>query len=137
MALTYFPVTAILKAAVSDTSGDVDGNPDIQFISCFVYFHPSETQVYNTTDTTIYRLETIRARTLPDDGVLKNIDGTQVSLVANTSNLKRTDGQPLTLTYKVTFDHVVYAEGDQQIDSFSFLAPTTSTTVDLTTVTRL
>jgi hypothetical protein len=132
MALTYFPVTAILKAIVSDTSADPDGTPNTQFISCFVNFTPSVNQVYSTTDHTMYKLAPIRARTNPDDGVLKNIDGTPVSLVANTTELDIDE-----LTYKVTFSNVVYGEAEQTIQPFSFVAPTTNTTVDLTTVARL
>lgn len=132
MALTYFPVTAVLKAVVSDTSADVDGAPNIQFISCFVHFTPSVDQVRSSTDHVIYQLATITARTNPSDGVLKNIDGTAVSLVANTTELDLDE-----LIYTVSFSNVVYGEADQEIPSFAFLAPTTSTTVDLATVERL
>jgi hypothetical protein len=132
MALTYFPVTAILKAVVSDTSGDVDGTPDIQYISCFVHFTPSVNQVYSTTDHTMYKLATIRARTNPSDGVLKNIDGTPVSLVANTTELDIDE-----LTYKVSFTNVVYGEAEQTIQPFSFVAPIGNTAIDLTTVDRI
>lgn len=133
MSLTYFPVTGVFKAVVSDTSHDTGGDPDIQNISSFVYFKPSAAEVHSTADDTTYRLVTIRARTNPSDGALKNIDGTTVTLVANTSDLEIDD-----LSYQVTFDNVVYAEKSNQIiDAFSFLAPTTNTPVDLTTVERL
>ena len=138
MTLTYFPVTAILKAAVSDTSTDPDGDPDIQFVSSFVYFAPSEAQVYDPTDATIYRLTTIKARTNPSDGALKNIDGSTVHLVANTPTLEDLQGNIIeTLTYEVTFDHTVYGEANQEIQPFRFLAPVDATPVDLASVERL
>lgn len=130
MALTYFPVTATLRAVVSDSS-DAGGDPDLQNISSFCYFKPSVKQVYDTDTNTIYRLQTIRARTNIDDGQLKNIDGTTVSLVANTSNLHIDE-----LTYTVSFDHTVYDEGHNEILPFTFTAPTDTTPIDLATVER-
>ena len=85
---------------VSDAS-DVGGEPDIENISSFVYFTPSVDQIFHTTDQIIYRLPAIRARTNPDLGQVLNIDGTQLSLVANTPDLDID-----TFTYLVTFDHV-------------------------------
>ena len=40
MALTYFPVTATLKAVNTDSSADIDGNPDTQYISSHSHLHP-------------------------------------------------------------------------------------------------
>jgi hypothetical protein len=131
MALTYFPVTGIFKAVVSDAS-DAAGDPDVEGISSFVYFSPSTDQVYSSTDLTIYRLPTIRCRTNSIDGVLKNIDDTAPSLVANTPELGLEE-----LVYTVSFDHVVYDEREQIIKPFKFVAPTDSTPVDLATVDRV
>jgi hypothetical protein len=130
VSLTYFPVTGIFKAVVSD-AGDAAGDPDVEGISSFVYFTPSVDQVYSTTDLTIYRLPRIRCRTNSIDGVLKNIDDTQPGLVANVGfDLEH-------LYYTVSFDHVVYDEREQIIKPFKFEAPTDSTPVDLATVERL
>lgn len=129
MSLTYFPVTGRLVAIRSDTSADPDGTPDPFNISSFVYFTPSVNQVYDGEDLTVYRLETIRARTNTDLGEVVNIDETPVSLVANTDNLGIEE-----LYYTVSFDHV---EGVEEISSFRFLAPTDDTPVDLATVERV
>lgn len=132
MALTYFPVTAVLKAVNTDSSADVDGNPDIQFISSTVTFTPSVAQVHSTSDDTIYRLEPIQGRTNPDDGALKTIDGHTLTLVANSAALDLDE-----LIYHVTFANVVYDKADREIQPFSFVAPTGATAVDLATVERL
>src|SRR5262245_55630451 len=132
MPLTYFPVTGTIKAVVSDTSADVDGTPDIQNVSSFVYFKPSHTQLYSNTDHVMYRIDVIRARTTPDDGQLKNSDGKQVSHPANTPELDVDEH-----TYTVSFSNVVYAEAPQQIKAFKFVAPTDNTPIDLATVARL
>lgn len=137
MSLTYFEVTGTFKAVISDTSDDVDGDPDTDNISSFVYFTPSVNQVWSTTDDTIYRLQPIRARTNVADGILKNIDGTTVNLVANTAELENSDGTALDLTYAVTFDHVVYDEADREIAGFTFQAPTDDTAINLATVERI
>ena len=94
--------------------------------------------LFRSTDATIYRLATIKARTNPADGALKNIDGTTVHLVANTPTLEDLHGNIIeTLIYKVTFSNVVYGEANQEIQPFSFAAPTNTTPIDLATVNRL
>ena len=125
---TFFPVTAILQALVSDSSADVDGNPDAQFISATVTFTPSVSQV--NAEGKVLRLAPIKARTDNVDGVLKTIDGHSVTLVANTFGITG-------MHYTVSFTNVVYDKGNRDIPSFSFLAPTTSTAVDLATVQKL
>jgi hypothetical protein len=132
MSLTYFPVTGVFKAVNTDSSLDVDGNPDIQFISSTVTFTPSVDQVHSTLDDTIYRLEPIQGRTNPDDGALKTIDGHTLTLVANTTALDLDE-----LIYTVTFTNVVYDKGDRDIAGFRFAAPTAATAVDLATVERI
>ena len=132
MSLTYFPVTGTLRAVVTDTSTDTGGDPNIQNISSFTYFTPSVPQVFDSDDKVIWRLQTIKARTNPDLGQILNIDGTPVTLVANTPNLDVD-----TLTYHVHFDHVVYDEGDRVITPFDFTAPTDDTPIDLATVDRI
>jgi hypothetical protein len=132
MALTYFPVTAVLKAINTDTSADVDGTPDTQYISSTVTFTPNVDQVHSTTDTTIYRLQPIVGRTNIPDGALKTIDGHTLTLVANTAVLDIDE-----LIYTVEFTNVVYDKADREIRPFRFLAPTTATAVDLATVERL
>ena len=131
MPLTLFPVTGTLKAVVSDAS-DVGGEPDIENISSFVYFTPSVDQLFHTVDQVIYRLPQIRARTNPDLGQVLNIDGTQLSLVANTPDMEID-----TFTYLVTFDHVRFNERAGTIHPFRFAAPPDATPVDLSTVPRL
>jgi hypothetical protein len=132
MSLTYFPVTAVLKAVNTDSSLDADGNPDTQFISSTITFTPSVDQVFSTLDDTVYRLEPITGRTNPDDGALKTIDGHTVSLVANSTALDLDE-----LIYSVAFTNVVYDKGDRDIEGFRFLAPTAATAVDLATVERI
>lgn len=132
MSLTYFTVTGRLQAVTSDTSGDIDGTPDTENITSFVIFTPNINQVYDTDDETIYRLQPIRARTNLDLGEVLNIDGTPVSLVANTTNL-----DVETLTYTVTFTNVNYDEADRTITPFTFTAPTDTTPIDLATVERI
>jgi hypothetical protein len=131
MPLTLFPVTGTLKAVVSDAS-DIGGEPDIENISSFVYFTPSVDQIFHTVDEVIYRLVQVRARTNPDLGQVLNIDGTQLSLVANTEDLDIAE-----FTYLVTFDHVRFNERPGTIRPFRFAAPTDATPVDLSTVPRL
>ncbi|CKH13374.1 hypothetical protein PXH78_33110 [Mycolicibacterium smegmatis] len=133
MALTYFAVTGTLHALISDSSTDDDGNPDVQYISCFVDFAPSVRQVHSSTDNIVYRLQTIRGRTSVDDGELKTIDGNTLTLVANSAALDLE-----ALYYTVTFSNVVYdGKRDQVIEGFRFLAPTDDTAIDLSTVERL
>lgn len=133
MALTHFPVTGKLEARISDSSADPDGDPDVQPISCFVTFTPSIRQVFSQEHGIIYRLQPIRGRTSIDDGELKTIDGNTLTLIANSPAL----GLP-ELRYKVDFSNVVYdGQRNQTIDSFSFVAPTDDTPVDLATVTRI
>jgi hypothetical protein len=131
MPLTMFPVVGKFQAVVSDAT-DLEGEPDIENISSFVYFSPSVEQVFSATDHVIYRLRPFRARTNPDLGQVLNIDGTQVSLPANTPDL-----QLANLTYLVTFDHVVVDEREGKIDAFRFAAPPDATLVDLSTVERI
>jgi hypothetical protein len=132
MSLTYFPVTAVLKAVNTDSSADVDGNPDTQFITSTITFTPSVAQVHSTTDDTIYRLQPVVGRTNPDDGALKTIDGHTLTLVANTAALDLDE-----LIYSVVFTNVVYDKANRQINPFRFLAPTAATAIDLATVERL
>jgi len=132
--LAFFSVTGVLKAIRTD-SNDAGGDPDTQFISSTVWFTPSVNQVHSAVDTTVYRLQPIRARTDVADGVLRTIDGSTVKLVANNAAL----GLP-ELFYDCVFTDVVYdtkVTPEPKIDGFRFLAPTTATTIDLATVTRL
>lgn len=132
MALVYFPVTAVLKAIRTD-SVDAGGDPDTQFISSTVWFTPSVRQVHSVADTTIYRLQPLRARTDVGDGVLHTIDGSTVKLVANSAALDLDE-----LIYTVTFTDVVYdAQPEPLIDGFRFVAPSDTTAIDLSTVARL
>lgn len=131
MPLTLFPVTGTLKAVVSDAS-DVGGEPDVENISCFCYFTPSVDQVFSATDQCIYRLPPVRCRSNPDLGQIVNIDGTPVSLIANTPDLEIEEW-----TYLVTFDHVKFNARPGTIRPFRFAAPPDATPVDLSTVERL
>jgi hypothetical protein len=132
MPLTLFPVTGTLKAVISDAT-DAAGAPDVENISSFCYFTPSESQIFHQTDLVIYQLKVIRARSNSSDGVIVNIDGTPVSLVANTPDL----GLAAPLTYLVSFDHVVIDQRADVITAFRFAAPPDATPVDLSTVERL
>jgi hypothetical protein len=131
MALAYFPVTGTLKAVNTDSSADVDGNPDTQYISSTVTFTPHPKEAHGT-DGTTYRLQPIQGRTNPDDGTLKTIDGHTLTLLANNATLNLDE-----LTYRVDFTNVVYDKDDQQIEPFTFLAPTDTTPIDITTVDRI
>lgn len=133
MALSYFDVVGKLQAVISD-SGDAGGDPDVQNISSTVTFYPSVEQVHSAADGVVYRLQPVKGRTNPGDGQLKTVDGSTVSLPANTSAL----GLP-ELRYRVVFTNVVYdKQPEPVIESFEFVAPTDpDTTVDLATVERL
>lgn len=131
MSLTYFPVSLTLRAVVSDSSKDVDGDPDFQNISSTVTFVPSVAQVFSAVDTTIYELRPIVART-GTDGVLRTIDDHTVSLVANSSALGLE-----ALYYDVAFTNAVFDRETRNIDGFRFQAPTSATPVDLATVERV
>jgi hypothetical protein len=129
--LTHFTVTGKIQAVISD-SADAGGDPDLQNVSCTVWFRPSVRQVHSSVDGVVYRLADIRARTNIDDGQLKTIDGSAVSLPANTAVL----GLP-ELRYRVDFEDIVYnREAEPLIESFEFIAPTSATTVDFSTVQR-
>lgn len=134
MALTYFTVTGSFKAVISDGSDSANHDPEVQNISGLVLFTPSISEVVSTADGVTYRLQPVRGR-IEEDGVLKTIDSTVgVGLVANTAAL----GPLEALTYKVEFSHVVYDKGKERlIEPFRFAAPTTATTIDLATVSRL
>lgn len=135
MALTYFSVTATIKAIRTDSAIDVGGDPETQFVSSTVTFSPSVSQVYSATEDAIIRLQPIRGRTDVSDGVLHTVDGSALKLPANSAALDVDE-----LFYDVTFSNVVYDLGAQPkaiIDGFRFLAPTTSETIDLATVERL
>lgn len=134
MPLQFFEVTGTLKAIRSD-SVDAGGDPDVQFISSTVWFHPSVQQVHSVVDTAIYRINSLRARTSVEDGVLRTLDENPVKLPANNSALDLPE-----LFWDVTFEDVVYdikAFPTPVIDGFRFAAPTTATTIDLATVERL
>lgn len=132
MALTYFPVVAVIKAIRSD-SVDVGGDPDTQFVSSTVWFTPSVKQIYSATDHVIYRLQPIRARTDVADGVLHTINGDTVKLTSNSAALGIDE-----LFYDVTFTDIVYdSQPEPLIDGFRFLAPVDTTEIDLATVARL
>ncbi|MUM06207.1 hypothetical protein B5P44_15630 [Mycobacterium sp. CBMA 213] len=125
-------MTGTFKALISDSS-DAGGEVDTQNISAFIYFKPSTVQVASALDSTIYRLQTIRARMNASDGQVKNVDGTTLSLVANSAAMDLDH-----LYYTVSFDHVVYdGKQDMVLDPFTFEAPTDSTPVDLATVQRI
>lgn len=131
MALTFFSVTGVIKALRTD-SDDEGGDPDVQFVSSTVWFTPSVRQIHSVLDTTIYRLQPLRARTDVSDGVLRTINGDTVKLVANSAALDLDE-----LFWDVTFTDVVYdAQPTPLLDGFRFLSPTSATTVDLATVPR-
>ena len=128
MAITYFPVTGSIIAVIADSSSDEDGIPEEQPVSSTVTFTPSVNEV--NFEGKIVRLRPIRART-EEDGILKTIDGNGVELAANCFGLDE-------LTYKVEFTNVSYDKlHDQKLNAFRFVAPTTATTVDLSTVERV
>lgn len=134
--LVYFTVTGKFQAIISDASSDEDNQPQVQNISGLVKFTPSAREVASSSlsPTTIVRLQPIQGR-IEEDGVLKTIDGnTGVKLVANTAAL----GPLAELSYLVEFTNVVYDKlKDQRIEPFRFMAPTSSTTIDLATVARI
>ena len=131
MALTYFPVVAVIKAIRTD-SVDAGGDPDTQFVSSTVTFTPSVSQIHSVADEVIYRLQPLRGRTDVADGVLRTVDGNTLKLVANTSVLGLDE-----LFYDVTFSNIVYdRQPDPLIDGFRFLAPEDTTEIDLATVER-
>jgi hypothetical protein len=131
MALQYFEVTGAFKAIESDSS-DSGGDPDTENISAFVWFSPSVTQVHSAVDHIVYRLQKVRGRINASDGLLKNIDGTPLTLVANNAAIG-VHG----LTYLVEFTNVRFDEADRTMDAFRFLAPQDGTQVDLSTVERM
>lgn len=131
MPLTYFPVTGTFKALISDAS-DAGGDPDTQNISAFIYFTPSDKQIFSAVDQTVYRLQPVRGRMNIADGEVKTIDGSTLTLVANSAALGLEK-----LYYTVTFSSVVYDKADQVMEGFTFEAPQDSTPVDLATVARV
>lgn len=133
MPLSYFPVTGQFTAVITDRSSDEGGQPDEVGISCTVWFRPSVRQIHSTVDGTVYRLQDLRARTTLA-GELETVDGSTVSLPANTAVLDLDE-----LTYRVDFEDVTYdaADADEEMSSFRFVARTDTTPVDLATVERL
>ncbi|CQD07184.1 hypothetical protein BN970_01348 [Mycolicibacterium conceptionense] len=131
MALTQFPVTGTFQAVISDSS-DAGGESDVQNISSTVWFTPSVQQVYSASEGKVIRLAPVRARTNPDDGMLRTIDGNTVSLISNSAALGLEN-----LYWTVTFSNVVYDRAEREITSFTFEAPQDSTPVDLATVARV
>lgn len=132
MALDTFTVTGLFKAIVSD-GNDPGGDPDIQLISGTATFTPSIREA--TTDGALHRLQPIIGR-MNDDGVLRTIhDDEGVNLVCGDA----AEGAPLHgLSYRVDFSNVVYdKQRNQRIESFRFLAPTETTTIDIATVERI
>lgn len=131
MALVYFTVT---QPAVQDIqTNDEGGNsPEVHNISALVTFTPSVHEVQSAVLDATVLLRPIQGRIV--NGVLCAIDGTVgIKLVANTSALGTLD----TLTYQVDYSKVVFDSAERSMRSFAFTAPTTATTVDLNTVTRL
>lgn len=136
MPVSYFPVVGQIKAAVTDSSTDVGGEPDVRPISCTVIFKPSVPQVYVAADSTVLRLEPIRTRTNTTTGDLETIDESQVELVDNAG----LGLQPGELTYLVTFEDVVVpsAKGASvALQQFRFAAPGDGSEVDLGSVVRI
>ena len=130
--LTYFTVT---QPAVQDVqTNDEGGNdPEVHTISALVTFTPSEHEVQSTSMDATVLLRPIQGRIV--NGVLCAIDGTAgIKLVANTSALGTLDPP---LTYRVDYSKVQFDGGERSMHSFAFTAPTTATTVNLNTVTRL
>lgn len=132
MALTNFTITGTFKAVISDGS-DEGADPDIQLISGSVTFTPSIQEA--STDGALHRLQPIRGR-MNEDGILRTIhDDVGVKLTCGDAD----EGAPLHgLTYRVDFANVVYDKlRNQRIESFRFTAPTTATSIDIATVTRV
>ena len=132
MALTHFTITGLFKAVISD-SDDEGTDPDIQLISGTATFTPSIKEA--TTDGALHRLQPVVGR-MNEDGVLRTIhDDAGVKLVCGDD----TEGEPLYgLTYRVDYSNVVYDKlRDQRIEPFRFAAPTTATSIDIASVTRI
>lgn len=130
--LTYFTVT---QPTVQDVqTNDEGGNtPEVHQISALVTFTPSITEVQSAAMDATILLRPIQGRIV--DGDLVAIDGTLgVKLVANT-NVLGTLAEPL--TYRVDYSKAVFDGAERSLRSFAFTAPTSATTVDLNTVTRL
>ena len=130
--LTYFIVTqpAVQNVQTNDEGGNT---PEVHNISALVTFTPSVHEVQSSAMDATVLLRPIQGRIV--NGVLCAIDGTVgIKLVANTIALGTL---PTPLTYRVDYSRVVYDGGDREMHPFAFTAPTTATTVNLNTVTRL
>jgi hypothetical protein len=130
--LTYFTVEADYAAATTD--GIDPGNyPDMQGVSALVTFTPNVSEVSTASPAGRLVLAPIVGR-LEETGELHSLDRSPgVSLVANAG----IGLQPGQLTYRVEFSRVVYDGGDRTLEPFRFVAPATSTTINLATVERL
>lgn len=130
--LTYFTV---IQPSVKDVqTNDEGGNdPEIHNISALVTFTPSVTEIQSSAMDATVLLRPIMGRIV--NGELCAIDGTPgIQLVANT-NVLGTLADPL--TYRVDYSKVIFDEAERSMRSFRITAPTSATTVNLNTVTRL
>lgn len=130
--LTYFTV---VQSDVEDVQTNDEGGsaPEIHNVSALVTFTPSITEVQSVEMDATILFRPIQGRIV--NGELCAIDGTPgVQLVANTSVLGTLTNP---LTYRVDYSKVVFDGGERQIRSFYFIAPTSSTTINLNTVARL
>ena len=132
MSLTYFTVVQPLVEDVE--TNDSGGNtPEVHLISALVTFTPSVAEIQSSSLDATILLRPIVGRIV--DGVLCSLDDTPgIKLVAYTADLGTL---PDPLTYQVDYSKVRFDKGDRSMRSFRFTAPTSATTVDLNTVTRL
>jgi hypothetical protein len=134
--LAYFTVTGTVNSVVVDYV-DVDTHPDIKPVSAMVDFIPRLPQgsvIWSPglTPPQGVVLPGIRGR-IDADGVLRTIvGGLGVELTANTAELGLDH-----LIYDVVFSKVVLNKSEGYIAPFAFEAPTATTTLDLTTITKL
>lgn len=132
MALSYFTLTGNLRAVVVDYS-DAGTAPDISNVTCTVDFIPRIPRgqlvwASGLTPPQGILLPPIRAR-FDGDGALHTIVGDLgVQLVANTADIDMD-----ILWYDTVFSNLNFAKApdDALISAFSFQAPTTSLTVDM------
>jgi hypothetical protein len=144
--LTYFTATGHWYDIEAPATSGSTNQPQFLVISAFVTFTPrlATGTVEYITNLDIgggiganvgLAIAPITARIL--NGELQTInqaDTPGVQLIANTAILGLSS-----LIYDVSFTSVVYASGAQTLTNFAFTAPTTATTIDLTspTLTRL
>lgn len=132
MPLTYFTVVQpnVQDVETNDSAGNT---PEVHQISALVTFTPSVNEIQSSSLDATILLRPIIGRIV--DGVLCALDDTPgVKLVAYTAELGTL---PDPLTYTVEYSKVRFDKGDRTMRAFRITAPTSATTVDLNTVTRL